>query len=47
MKCIIIGAKELGELFKGVVCFMIIGLRKSVTIIVKAVPQTSVSGDFC
>ena len=32
--------------FKGVVCFMIVGLQKSVPIVAKAVPETCVSGDL-
>jgi hypothetical protein len=41
-----IGANEHGEFFKGVVCFMVVGLKKSVPIVVKAVPETSLNGDF-
>ena len=32
--------------FKGVVCFMVVGLKRSVPIVVKAVPETSGSGNF-
>ena len=39
-------ADEDGDLFKWVVCFMIVGLKKSVPIVVKAVPETCVSGDL-
>ena len=39
------GAED-GNFFKGVVCFMVVGLKRSVPIVVKAVPETSVSGNF-
>ena len=41
-----IGADECGELFKGIVCFMIVGLKESVATVVKAVPEISVNGDL-
>ena len=41
-----IGANEFGDFFKGIVCFMIIGLKQSVPIVVKAVPEVNVSGDL-
>jgi hypothetical protein len=41
-----IGADETGMLYKGVVCFMIVGLKESVAIVVKAVPEISVNGEF-
>ena len=40
------GADEDGNFFKGVAFFMVVGLKRSVTIVVKAVPETSVSGNF-
>ena len=40
------GADEDCTFFKGVVCFMVVGLKRSVPIVVKAVPETSVSGNF-
>ena len=41
-----IGADEDGNFFKGVVCFMVVGLKRSVPIVVKAVAETNVSGNF-
>ena len=41
-----VGADEDGNFFKGVVCFMIVGLQKSVPIVAKTVPETCVSGDL-
>ena len=41
-----IGANEFGNFFKGIVCFMIIGLKQSVPIVAKAVPEVNVSGDL-
>ena len=41
------GADEDGTFFKGVVvCFMVVGLKRSVPIVVKAVPETGGSGNF-
>ena len=40
------GADEDGNFFKGVACFMVVSLKRSVPIVVKAVPETSVSGNF-
>ena len=34
-----------GNLFKGIVVFMIVGLKQSVPIVVRAVPETSVTGE--
>ena len=41
-----IGADEDGALYKGVVVFMIVGLKKSIPIVVKATPEKSVHGDW-
>ena len=40
------GANEEGELFKGVMGFMIVGLQSSVPYIVKTLPETQITGDF-
>ena len=37
------GCDEEGQLYKGVVCFMIIGLKKSVPYVIKAVPEIKLS----
>ena len=33
-------------LYKGVIVFMIVGLKKSIAYVVKAIPETSITGDF-
>ena len=40
----LLGADELGRLFKGIVCFMIVSLKKSVPLMVKATPECTLSG---
>ena len=40
------GANEEGELYKGVVVFMITGLNKSIPYVIKACPETSISGKW-
>ena len=40
------GANEEGELYKGVVVFMITGLKKSIPYVIKACPETSISGKW-
>lgn len=40
------GANETGDLYKGVMVFMIVGLKKSVPVVVRAVPEVSVNGEF-
>ena len=42
----LIGCDEEGELFKGIVVFMIEGLQKSVPIVVKGYPITPISGEW-
>jgi hypothetical protein len=41
-----LGANTDGELYKGIMSFMIAGLKESVTIIVKAIPECSISGEW-
>ena len=41
-----IGSNEDGDLYKGVVVLMIVGLKKSVPYVVKTCPETNVSGDL-
>lgn len=41
-----IGANSEGELFSGITVFMIVGLKKSVPIVVRAVPETSINGEY-
>ena len=40
------GANEDGELYKGVVVFMITGLKKSIPYVIKACPETSIKGKW-
>lgn len=40
------GADEEGNLYKGLVCFMIVGLKENVPFIIKSVPEIKISGDF-
>lgn len=41
-----VGANNEGELFSGITVFMIVGLKKSVPIVVRAVPETSINGEL-
>ena len=38
-----IGKDEKGDFYKGVVIFEIIGIRKNIPIVIKAVPETAIS----
>ena len=40
------GKDENGEFYKGVVIFHIIGLQKNIPIVIKAVPETTISGEL-
>ena len=39
-----VGADEEGNLYKGVVVFMIVGMKESIPYVVKALPETTISG---
>jgi hypothetical protein len=41
-----IGADEKGELYKGVVCFMIVGLKNNIPYVVKALPEKEITGKW-
>ena len=41
-----VGADELGELFKGIVAFMIAGLDKSIPYVVKSTPEVTITGEW-
>lgn len=41
-----IGADEMGELYKGLMCFMIVGLKSNVPFVVRSVPEKEISGDW-
>ena len=40
------GAAEDSQLYKGVVCFMVVGLRKNVSYVLHMVPETRISGEL-
>ena len=42
----LIGADEENNLFKGVVSFMVVGLKETVSYVVKAVPELNIDGGF-
>ena len=41
-----VGETEDGELYKGVVCFMIVGIKESIPIVIKAIPETHIAGEW-
>ena len=41
-----VGTDEDGELYKGVVCFMIIGLKSSAPYILSTVPKKEIRGEW-
>ena len=41
-----IGADSVGELYRRSVVFMIVGLKQSVPLVVRAVPETTISGEY-
>ena len=41
-----IGADDNGKLYKGVMVFMIVGLKNSIPFVVKAIPETTVKGSW-
>ena len=40
------GADEQGQLYKGVVCFMIIGLKSNVPYVIRSVPEANINGEL-
>ena len=40
------GADDKGTLYKGVVAFMIVNLKKSIPFIIKAIPEVTISGKW-
>ena len=40
------GVDENGEMFKGMLCFMLVGLKSNTPFIIKCVPEREVNGDF-
>ena len=41
-----IGCDEDGQFYKGIIVFMIQGLKKSVSLVVKGVPVTALNGEW-
>ena len=41
-----IGEDEAGELYKGIACFMIVGLKESVPYVIQAVPEVKITGNW-
>ena len=42
----LIGCDDNGNLFKGIMTFMIVGVRKNVPFVVKAVPESKIEGTW-
>ena len=42
----LVGANEEGELYKGIVAFMIVGLKQSIPYVIKVLPVTKINGDW-
>ena len=42
MKC----EDEEGELYKGIACFMIVGLKQSVPHVIQAIPEVTITGEW-
>ena len=40
------GSNDVGELYKGLVCLMIIGLKQSILYIIRSLPEVSVDGNW-
>ena len=41
----LVGANEDGQLYRGILCFMIVGLQENVPFMVKAIPEIEMSSD--
>ena len=41
-----VGCNSKGYLYKGLVCFMIVGLKKSILYVIKSVPETKINADW-
>ena len=41
-----VGQDEEGNLFKGIVVFMIVSLKKSVPIVIRSLPETKITGEW-
>ena len=41
-----VGADEEGNLYKGIMAFMVVGLKKSVPFVVQAIPEVTLNGQW-
>ena len=41
-----VGEEEEGELYKGIACFMIVGLKQSVPHVIQAIPEVTITGEW-
>ena len=41
-----VGEDEEGELYKGIACFMIVGLKQSVPQVIQAIPEVTITGEW-
>ena len=41
-----VGEDEEGELYKGIACFMIVGLKQSVPHVIQAIPEVTITGEW-
>ena len=41
-----VGEDEEGELYKGIACFMIVGLKQSVLHVIQAIPEVTITGEW-
>ena len=42
----LVGCNSKGELYKGLVCFMIVGLKNSIPYVIKSSPETKINVDW-
>ena len=42
----IIGCDDEGELYKGIVCFMMVGLKESIPYVIKSSPETNIDANW-
>ena len=41
-----IGGDDEGELYKGIICFMIVGLKESIPYVIKSSPETNIDANW-
>jgi len=42
----VVGIDEDGNLYKGIVVFMIVSLKQSIPYVIKSIPETTISGEW-